>query len=159
MNPFRRQLLLGAAALGALALLAGWTIQQASAAADEAKVAANAHALRAAAVARVRAQPGAGAPRAIGPAIEAALRSCGISLDHHQLTSPLPRRTDSNMPREETEIVLKELTLRQALQFNQALLREVPGLSATAFHLAAPKDAGDSWTVRLTVSRPAPATP
>ncbi len=155
MNAFRQQLTLAGLILGVLVIAAGWATLQVGHAADQAQEAAKKHAGRAQAVARIKAEyPGGGSVKELGPAIEQALREANIPLAKNQLTSPLPVREDGGIKREETEIVLTEVSLRQSLLFMQGLGKQVPGLQWSAFQMSAARgSASDLWTLRVTASR------
>lgn len=139
----------------ALCVAALWAVLQVGGAQAKAAAAGKAHAEHVQAVARVKAEHVTlGASKALGPAIDQALRDAGIPLEKNQLTSPLPVREEGGIKREETEIVLVEVSLRQSLQFMQGLGRQVPGLQWSAFQLSATRgNAGDLWTLRVTASR------
>lgn len=155
MKSFRTQLIAAGLLLAALCLAALWAVLQVGEAQARAESAESAHAKRAEAVARVKAEhTTVGAPKELGTAIELALREAGIPLEKNQLTSPLPAREEGGVKREETEIVLVEVSLRQSLQFMQNMGKQVPGLQWSAFQMSVARGAaGDLWTLRVTASR------
>ena len=155
MKTFRTQLIAAGLLFAVICLAALWAVLQVGEARVKAEVAETAHAKHAQAVARVKAEHTTiGVSKELGPAIEQALREASIPLEKNQLTSPLPVREEGGIKREETEIVLVEVTLRQSLQFMQGLGRQVPGLQWSAFQMSAARGgAGDLWTLRVTASR------
>lgn len=147
-------LLAGALFLGLLGL-AGWAIGQADGAAAEAGNKVEEVVRQRGIVARLKATPGAAAgARDIGSTVEQALQAAGIPQSKLLLTSPSTPKPQPGTKQavQETEIVLKELTLGQLVPFLIELEHRVPGLRLAELHLSGSGQAAQ-WSVRVTVAQ------